>query len=248
MLKLMKYEFRKQLFTKFVMLGGIFLLELYFLYGVILKDNNKIGIATGLLVFAAVVIFSFVAFESILTFHRDLKTKQSYMLFLVPKSTYTIVGAKVASAFLQMVFVALAFIVITALDFTILVARSGGFKEVVEMVKTFLNEIMNINVRVDILILLFLVAVLQWFVFLTIAMLSITLSNTFLANSRWKGVISVILFLVINYVCTRILGAIMPNVMDLTVGYLLLTCLYSFIEVAIAYFVTSWMLDKKVSV
>ena len=34
MLKLMKYEFRKQLTTKFLLLAVLGLLEIYFLYGV----------------------------------------------------------------------------------------------------------------------------------------------------------------------------------------------------------------------
>ena len=37
MLKLMKYEFRKQLFTKFAMLAVLGLMEVYFLYGLIVK-------------------------------------------------------------------------------------------------------------------------------------------------------------------------------------------------------------------
>ena len=33
--------------------------------------------------------------ESVNVLHRDLNTKQSYMLFLTPKSSYQILGAKI---------------------------------------------------------------------------------------------------------------------------------------------------------
>ena len=43
MLKLMKYEFRKQLMSKLLLLALLLLLEVYFLYGVIAVNNNARG-------------------------------------------------------------------------------------------------------------------------------------------------------------------------------------------------------------
>ncbi len=52
----------------------------------------------------------YIGIESVNVLHRDLNTKQSYMLFLTPKSSYQILGAKIlengisiimAGAFLQ---------------------------------------------------------------------------------------------------------------------------------------------------
>ena len=37
----------------------------------------------------------YIGIESVNVLHRDLNTKQSYMLFLTPKSSYQILGAKI---------------------------------------------------------------------------------------------------------------------------------------------------------
>ncbi len=95
MLKLMKYEFRKQLTTKFLLLAVLGLLEIYFLYGVFSDNMDKTMRAVILLATLAFAGIFFVSFECIMTYYNDLKTKQSYMLFMVPQSTFSVMGAKI---------------------------------------------------------------------------------------------------------------------------------------------------------
>ena len=125
MLKLMKYEFRKQLFTKFAMLVVLGLLELYFLYGLVIKDEITVAKGEGFLIFYTFAAILFVSFECIVTFHNDLRTKQSYMLFMVPESTYSVVGAKVLSAMIQILLTALLFGAVAFLDVFAMAARLG---------------------------------------------------------------------------------------------------------------------------
>lgn len=248
MIKIMKYEFRKQLFTKFVMLGVMGIVELYFLYGIFKKDETKIGISIMLLVLATIAILTFVAFESINTFSRDLKTKQSYMLFLVPKSTYSVIGAKILVAFIQMVLIGAAFILLAVLDFSIMMTRLGEFKNFVEVIKYVFTELMHIDIKTEVFILTFILGVLQWFSFITTAMLAITLSSTFLSNSKLKGLISIVLYIMISYISTKLLGIILPDFIEMNVKYLAFASMYTLFVVFLAYLGTSWMLDKKVSV
>ncbi|MDE7210637.1 MAG: hypothetical protein K2O03_04235, partial [Lachnospiraceae bacterium] len=85
MLKLMKYEFRKQLTTKILLLAVLGLMEIYFLYGIL---SNNMETTMKAVVFLSVLAFAgifFVSFECIMTYNNVLRTKQSYMLFMVPE-------------------------------------------------------------------------------------------------------------------------------------------------------------------
>jgi len=93
--KLLKYEIRKSLPVKLMILGLAAALELVFLIG-LWGDNEKM-LATGvlLLTFTAVTATTVVGLASVVILHRDMNTKQSYMLFMTPNSCYRILGAKV---------------------------------------------------------------------------------------------------------------------------------------------------------
>src|SRR5699024_2122519 len=95
MIKLIKYELRKQAFSKGIILAILGLLELLFLYGIIRDNNMAFSLSIALLVFVTYVAILYVAFENIFAFSGELNSKRSYMLFLIPRSSYEIVGAKV---------------------------------------------------------------------------------------------------------------------------------------------------------
>ena len=48
MLKLMKYEFRKQAFSKMVILLLVGLIQLFFFFGIVTDNNNVIGTSMGI--------------------------------------------------------------------------------------------------------------------------------------------------------------------------------------------------------
>ena len=95
MLKLIKYEFRKTFLSKLILLAITALAEILFLAGVFLKWDKGLAIGTIGLVMCAVIGIFYIGIESLLVFHRDLNTKQSYMLFMTPKTSYHVLGSKV---------------------------------------------------------------------------------------------------------------------------------------------------------
>ena len=86
MLKLMKYEFRKTAFSKLILLCITMVVEIVYLLGVFLKKDNLIFIGIMLLILCATAGILYIGLESINVLQRDLNTKQSYMLFLTPRS------------------------------------------------------------------------------------------------------------------------------------------------------------------
>ena len=109
MLKLMKYEFKKQMFSKIIIAAILGVLTLYFGIACVIDKETHAAIATMLIFTVMVFAGLYVAVESLSVYDKDLKTKQSYMLFLVPKSSYEILGAKMISAVLQIFFTMLIY-------------------------------------------------------------------------------------------------------------------------------------------
>ena len=95
MLKLMKYEFRKTAFSKLILLSITLLSEIVYLLGIFLKKDMFLSSGIMFLVLCATMGILYIGLESVTVLHRDLNTKQSYMLFLTPKSSYQILGAKI---------------------------------------------------------------------------------------------------------------------------------------------------------
>ncbi len=95
MLKLMKYEFRKTWITKLILLGVTAVAEIAFLIGLYMEKETTLGLSVMLLVLLAFGGILMIGLYSVMTLHRDMNTKQSYMLFMTPSSSYSILGAKV---------------------------------------------------------------------------------------------------------------------------------------------------------
>ncbi len=247
MLKLMKYEFRKQLFSKFAIAGVLVLLELYFFYGLIRDNEGTMGTAVGLLTVLALLAMFYVSFESIFTFSNDLKTKQSYMLFMTPQSAYSIMGAKVLSSIIQIALVAAFFGVVAVADIFALAARNGAIEEFWEVCQELVKSLLNIEINFEVFLMTAVELLIEWMLIVVIAMLSITLSATFMANTKAKGIVSFVIFIVVNVLISKASELISDGILVDKKEFWLLMLFHSGVTVA-SYVVTAWMLEKKVSV
>lgn len=249
MFKLIKYEFRKQLLSKVIILLVLAILEILFLFGLFTEKEDLIGTAMILFTILTFGAMFFVSFESILTFSNDLRTKHSYMLFLTPHSSYSIVGAKVISSMLQILLTTAAFVAFALINFSIVAIRYSTINEVFKMFKAGFRMLLDINLNMGDFLLVLLSGILSWIAIVIVAMLSITLSTTLLSTVKWKGVLSVVFFLVLNWGIYNFLDVITPETQALFArSSYILSCMYMMCIVTLAYAGTSWMLDKKVSV
>lgn len=250
MLKLMKYEFRKQAFSKFAILALVCLIELLFFVGVVASIEKLIATSMMLLTLFTIGALFFLAFESILTYSNDLKQKCSYMLFLTPNTSYGIVGAKVLSAAIQIVLAGIAFFLIFALDGAVLITKYDAVSEVKKIMVQIINELFQIDIALSDVVSIVAVMIMGWISTITVAFLSITLSTTFLANSKFKGVASFAIFIALNLAYSYIIELTLGHTEDLSniTMYYSLESLYLLCFTIITYVGTAWMLEKKVSV
>ena len=129
MKNLIKYEFRKTLFVKLILLALTGAAELVFLFGLLRgEDSNAIPFGIVLLTMLAIAGITFIGIHSALSLYRDLTTKQSYMLFLTPRSSYQILGAKIVENGLSILISGAFFAVLGYIDIQLLLKQFISFK------------------------------------------------------------------------------------------------------------------------
>ena len=250
--RLIKYEFRKQLMSKLVVGFVVLALQVLYLAGVIAR-NEWAAIGLGGTMIVTVISLLYFSFESIVTYSNDLKTKQSYMLFLTPRNMFQIVGAKLVTTILQIFVCGCAFAAIGIGDVFLLCAREGEVKTFLETIKEFFRLFTGVEIRLTEVIYIILMVLVAWLFFIAMAMFAITLSTTLLSNWKFKGVASVAIFFGLDWLVAKIVGLVTPTGF-LESGYLVVTGeAWAYIGIyatalALCYVGTVLLLDKKVSV
>lgn len=124
MLKLMKYEFRKGLAMKGVILGVIAALAILFTVSYSLESIRSSSFMTMGVVFTVIAVvfaYIYVAFENVFSLSQEIDSNKGYMLFMTPSSSYKIIAAKMLTGLIQMlvlvvVFLALAYYLVLVMN------------------------------------------------------------------------------------------------------------------------------------
>lgn len=250
--KLIKYEFKKQMLSKIIVGVLVLICQLVMLVGVFADKPDWGALGFGgmtLLAFAALFYFSF---ETVVTYSNDLKTKQSYMLFLVPRNMYQVVGAKMITTIAQIFMAGIAFMALILGNLFLVSARDGEIEEFIKLMKMFIEFVSGVNVDVTTVVYVICSMLVVWIEFVLMAMLAITLSTTLFANKRYKGVISFGIYIGLEFVLGKIAdwasnGAMSGEVLTLDAMAWVYMGVYV-VAMVLCFFATAWLLDKKISV
>ena len=147
MLRLLKYELRKTLFSKLILIGITAMAEAIFLIGFWGKKENPLTIGALLLFFIAISGIALMGLLSLITLHRDMNTKQGYMLFMTPNSCYKILGAKMIECSLSLLLAAAFYFALGYLDFSLLLGK-GTNQQILDMINQMLQSI-NSKILLD---------------------------------------------------------------------------------------------------
>ena len=116
MFALLKYEYKKTLVSKLLMLAASIVAECLFLVGAIFGIDVLVSTGVGLLAIVALGSFMYALVETMMLFERELKNKQSFMMFLTPKSSFAIMGAKTFQNISTLVLLVLFFGILATVD------------------------------------------------------------------------------------------------------------------------------------
>lgn len=247
MIKLMKYEFRKSMFSKLIAAVITAVMEVLLLLGIFLKWNSGLGWGSIGLMLTAMFAIIYLGIESILTLHRDLNTKQSYMLFLTPHSSFQILGAKILENALTILIAGLVYAALAALDISLAVLYIGGLEEFLNMLRDVAKYIeLNIDITSIQLLTGFLAALSSWLMMIVTADLAIVLCATVFAGKKFSSIVSFAIYLVLTWIAQNLLRRL-PDPGDIMLQFLLLIG-GSFVIAALMYLAAGWIMERKLSV
>ena len=130
----------------------------------------------------------YIGIESVNVLHRDLNTKQSYMLFLTPKSSYQILGAKILENGISIIMAGAFFAALAAIDVTVATLYIGGLKEMINLVSSFMEVNWSVTFTPAEAAFYFFGLLASWIVFIVNADLSVILSASVLAGKKGSGI------------------------------------------------------------
>ncbi len=254
MLKLIKYEFRKNLYGMAAMGGIILAAQLYFMYAsFIAEDRNKAFAGSWFLVMAALVCFFMVFIMGVVTYSRELSSKTSYLVFMTPNSAIKIIGSKLLYTFLNGAIVLAVLIILGMIDWKVLAdmweQEFSMLEAIADMMSMLGVDTVHILYSMLAMILKFLV---NFFMAVTLAYMSVTATATVLQNKKIKGLISVVLYIAMLVGIGKI-GELLPRLYEypesftqVVVSDLPCTMLFLIIIVG-AVVATAQLLEKHVS-
>ena len=239
MLKLMKYEFRKTAFSKLILLSITLLSEIVYLLGIFLKKDVFLSSGIMFLVLCATMGILYIGLESVTVLHRDLNTKQSYMLFLTPKSSYQILGAKILENGISILITGAFFAALAAIDAAAAYFYVGGLKEV-------LYVSMHISVDPVSIAFAFFTLLASWISYIVSADFAVILSASVLAGKKASGVVSFVIFIILSILLGMVLDRV-PTLQSKESTFALYIAVVLVIS-AIIYLISGWIMEKKLSV
>lgn len=255
MLKMIKYEYRRGIFSLLVVFFALAILEAYFLISTLVKNQTHSSISISLLFVASTCCIIFVFAYGVISYNNDLKNKYGYMVFMTPLSTYKIIGAKLVSTLLTGVTLAAVIGILGVIDYNLAV----NTYELSELVDFTVDIMLSFGYSLPIILLNLLCYIImfliEFFFMVTLAYLAISLCSTVLQNKKGKGLVSVILYIILMVAITYIADKI-PHIYGSgenidTMGRLIINQLPQIILYALcmagSFIGSAALLDKKIS-
>ncbi len=240
MLRLLKYEFRKTLFPKLILLALLVIFEGVFLYGYWTDNNSTVTLGLSLFLFTFLCGLLAIGIISLVTLHKDMNTRQGYMLFMTPNSTYRILGAKVAENGLSMLGIGAVGLGICLLNFSLI-------KQELEFITSFLKNFgIGLTPTFPHLSALLVYIISSILCSVTTAYLADVICSSLLNGQKGSMVITFVLFALLNFGIQKIMGLV-PASLDIVVMFLLQGAIALALAV-VMYIITARLMDRYLSV
>ena len=261
MAKLLRYELRKTRGAKLLMAGLMLAAEVVFLLGVARLrlgkgDNGLLPLGLFLLVSLSWGSLMVIGLQTVLTLHRDLTTRQSYMLFMTPHGGYEILGAKVLENGLSLLLAGLVIGALAMLDLTLLLAASGELSALLQMISSLLGDLAAaLPLRASSVAMLFGGMLLLWLGVIVSACFAVILSAALFAGRRGGTFISFLLFLVLvnltSWVQLRLPALLLPAHWEMITHLPQYTALFAILSLActaLQYALGARIMERRLSV
>lgn len=253
MKELLKYEFRKTWTAKLLVLGITAVVEIAFLIGIVIGDTKDagmqlIGVSAPLLAMIAMAGIMYIGIQSVVILHRDMNTKQGYMLYMTPRNSYQILGAKFMENGISLILAGAMFFLLALLDVSLLFSRFGQLDQLWEMGKKFL-QMMNAEVELNwqVFLIMSITLLTSWLATVAIAYLADIVSSALLNGKKGNGLLSFLFFVLLSILMSWLQNLVRGPGMAVT-DWMLLESGIAILFSAAMFFSSAYIMDRYLSV
>ena len=246
MLQLIKYELKKTLSAKLILLGVTVVAQAVFLYGYWAHNEDALLSGALLLFFIATTGIALMGVLSLVTLHRDMNTRQGYMLFMTPNSCYKILGAKVLECGFSILIAGAFYLALGMLDFSLLLGKDSNQRlwDILNQMLRSVNQAIVLDApHVSALVFSMLA---NWLCTVTTAYLADVVSSALLNGKKANWIVTFLLFIALNYGISLLLNLIPSSSGQIT--FFLLRGAVAFGLAGVMYVVTARLMDRYLSV
>lgn len=253
MLKLTKYEFRKNLTSIIIVFLILAAAQIYFTVSCIFKEPDHAGLAAAMLITFSFISFLIVIIFGISTYNKELNSNSSYLIFMTPNSSFKIILSKLFYTFIFGCTLALVLVILSYIDVKMLAGLDGSPLDYLELIKMLIT-----NMGIDYMSIVFSIItglvsiIVSIFCIIALSYFAITLTSTMLQNKKFKNFISLIVFVVIGWLTTLISNKLPliydnPQTTVQAIVTLLPSIIFSLFVGAGCVWISAILLDKRVS-
>ena len=171
------------------------------------------------------------------------------MLWTVPKSTYEILGGKFIAAFLQMLFVFTCVVFSGCICILfIFFINDGSIQGLLQAVQDLGKAIFRLNIDWRFFTDFFILIFLGWTEIIMIGFLSIIISRTLFLNSKFSGLLSIILFFVILNIVEQCDALLICTLGSSGFQFQFTDLIFYAVVSVILFLISGALADKKLSV
>ena len=246
MLRLLKYEFLKARATHLVLLGVTLADQLVFFMGILTREVPAVTITLILQFFLSIAGTAWVGLNCILTLHRDIRSRQSYMLFMTDRSCFGILGAKLIQTTVMLVFFAGLYVGMGYLNIDIFLRTFSRAEGVWIGLNGLLEAYAYVNLMDGTLLTTgFVTYAATWLSYIAAGCFADVLANVWLPGKRLPVIVAFLIFGALAYVInwTQTLLPALPVYQQ----SLLLATGLSMAYVAALYLATAFLMERKLS-
>lgn len=247
MLKLLKYEFRKNRTILLILFAITLLAQGALVFGIATDRNTLLEISIGILFVLAFAGVICMGIHSITTLHHDMNTRQSYMLFMTPHSAYAILGAKVLECCLSLVFAGAFYFALGFLDVNLVMNHFGQLQELWDMIQSMVRLIGQEISFQPLEIAMFCFELIgSWFSVIVTAFLADIIASALLNGKKLGGLVSFLLFIGLTIGISTVISELSID-LEFAMVYAVRGLVYTAFAV-IMYIISARIMDKYLSV
>ncbi len=250
MLKLFKYEWRKQLGSKLIIGCVLLALCAFYALGTVLHKDGWPELVMVFLALIGMFAAIYVGVESLLVLNRDIRTKESYMLFMVPKSAYQILAAKILAAICQIFLTIVMFGAAFMICFTVYMAANESLAEMLNFLRQYVEEMFEVEIEWSVVLRGILTMFVAWINMIASGFLAIISVRTVLSRTKLAGVLAFVVYILLNWgtsaLSTKAVEFFAPSGSVVLREGIMLGVMA--VIAVVCLIVSGWMAEKKLSV